>query len=442
MLRQHQTTSEMLRNLIILGDRAKAYEAVRSLRAGEMLSSLRALNADARAQLIRLLGARDAAESLSTLGPDAGEILADLPADDVADILGEIPQNRRKEILSRMPTAAAGRVSRLLLYGKDTAGGRMGAEFLAFPESLTLGQVTEELRRAPHEPDQVAYLYAVDGEGRLAGVLPMRDLVLRHPSTPVSEALRRDVASIAAHADQEEAARVFRQRRLLALPVVDESQRLVGVIAPDDVAQVIEEEATEDLLKLSGIADGAELSHERIPQAVSRRLPWLVLNLFLNVAAVSVVAYFEGTIQAVVALAVILPMISNMGGNAGIQTLSSTVRGIALGHLGFGHFWKVFAREFLVGALNGVVLGVLLGGIAYFWKGLPALGLIAGVAILANICIGGIMGGLVPLLLHRLKVDPASSAGPILTTITDFTGFFITLKMATALMSLLTPAGV
>ncbi|HOW27536.1 MAG TPA: magnesium transporter [Elusimicrobiota bacterium] len=431
---------DLLRELVSSGDRVALYEALREAASGGFIPALRDLDSNLRSRFFKLLGARDAAHVLKGLDPGVvGDILAGLAIDDAVDILGEMGRKDRQNILSRMPVGAGNRARQLLIYGKDTAGGRMGEEFFSVIKNKNLGQVVEELRRSTIDLDRVHYFYAVDDHGCLAGVLPMRDLIMKGPAVLVEQVMRRDVVYVEAHVDQEEVARIFRQRSLSAIPVVGVGKRLIGVITLDDVAQVMEDEAVEDLLKLSGIADGEVVLHEQIPQAVFRRLPWLVLNFILNIAAVSVVAYFEGTIQAVVALAIILPMVSSMGGNAGIQTLSSTIRGLAVGSINFRQFRSLFVRESLIGAMNGGALGVILAIIAYYWKGIPFLGLIAGIAILVNIYIGGIMGAIIPMLLHRIKVDPASSAGPVLTTITDITGFFVTLKLATILMAHLLP---
>lgn len=313
----------------------------------------------------------------------------------------------------------------------------MTEEFVAVPLAATLADVVERLKRDRPPRDRPLYLYVVDSEGRLAGVLPTRDLILEPPLTAVAAVMRANPLSVETGTDQELVARIFLRHRLMALPVIDGDRKLVGLITPDDVAAIIEEETAEDLLKLSGSHEEEDAPSVR--RIIAGRLPWLVINLLLNVVAVSVVAYFEGVIQAVVAVSVLLPIISDMGGNTGIQALSVMIRRLATGRADFGQFWPVFRREALAALINGLALGLLVGVVAWWWKGIPALGLVAGLALWINTLVAGVTGALIPLVLHRFRLDPASSSGPILTTVTDMTGFFVTLKLASYLMHYLTP---
>lgn len=319
------------------------------------------------------------------------------------------------------------------LYPPDTAGSIMGAEFIAIPEGLNVGQAIEKLRSA-QTSGKPAYVYVIDQANHLKGVLFLRDLVFNPPTKVLSELVRLNLITVPVEMDQEEVARIFQKHRLMALPVVDKENRLLGTIGANDISQVIQEEATEDILKVAGIGGGEESFKTPVSGSIKRRLPWLVLNIFLDCLAVSVIAYFEKTIQEVIALAVILPIISDMGGNVGIQTVSLAVRELATGTISFQDFWKIVTRELSVGFLNGLVLGLVLCGVGYVWKGNIFLGLVAGVALWINTIVASIVGAALPLLLRKRGLDPATGSGALLTTITDLTGFFLTLSFATYLI--------
>lgn len=306
----------------------------------------------------------------------------------------------------------------------------MGSEFIAIPETLNVGQATEKIRSAPVS-GKPSYVYVVDGAGRLTGVLFLRDLIFNPPGKILSELIRQDLITVPVDMDQEEVARLFQKRRLMALPVVDAGRRLVGTILANDISKVIQEEATEDILKVAGIGGGEESFKAPFTGSIRRRLPWLVLNIFLDCVAVSVIAYFEKTIQEVIALAVILPIISDMGGNVGIQTVSLAVRELATGAISFQDFWKIVRRELSVGFLNGLVLGMVLCGLGWVWKRNIFLGIVAGLALWINTVVAGVVGAALPLIIRKKGLDPATASGALLTTITDLTGFFLALSLAT-----------
>ena len=314
---------------------------------------------------------------------------------------------------------------------RDLAADAMSTDFLAVSDAITVGDAIEAIRASPRAEGRPTYVYVVDATGRLRGVLFLRDLVFGTSQQRLAELMRASVISVPATMDQEEVARLFRRHHLAALPVVTASGHLIGTITPEAVSRIIEEEATEDLLKVAGIAGGEERATMAPRGAIRRRLPWLVLNMFLDVIAVSVIAFFESTIAEVVALAVLLPIISDMGGNVGIQTISLAVRGLATGDVTAADAWRQLRKELLVGLANGLVLGVLLCAVSYVWKGSLLLGIIGGAALAINTVIAGTAGIALPLILKRFGADPASASGPLLTTITDFCGFLLTLSLAT-----------
>jgi len=320
-------------------------------------------------------------------------------------------------------------------FKPDTVGSIMGTAFIAIPVHFDVGQAVEKIRSVPELADKPAYVYVVDELDRLRGVLFMRDLVFSSPRRPLSELANDNLITVQADMDREEAARILQKTRFMALPVVDKDGRIVGTVTAKDISKVIQEEATEDILKLSGIGGGHESFEVSFMTSVKHRLPWLTLNIFLDLAAVSVIAYFQETVRQVIALAVILPIISDMSGNVGIQTVSLAVRELATGDISVRDFWRIIGKELRVGFLNGLVLGVILAGVGYVMQRNIFLGVIAGLALWINTVIAGIVGAAVPLILKKKGLDPATGSGIFLTTITAFSGFFLTLTLATLFIS-------
>lgn len=416
-------------------DRYQVLEQFLSVDSDERAKKLLGLSTAGRRELFTLIGAAEFAHLIEDLEPvTSAELISGLSSDDMVDVLGELEPGHREKLLIQLPVPMQARARRLLKYGKETAGGRMAEEFIALPEGLTLDQAIARLREMSISTENAFYVYVTGKEGELKGVVPFRELVVKERSLPIEDIMRRDIVTVGPTTDQEEAARHFQQNRLLALPVVDDGRKLLGVITIDDIAAVIQQETSEDMLKLSGASQDEKSFRQPVKQLLLKRLPWLVLTLCLSMLAVSVIAWFESTIQGVIALSVLLPVISAMGGNTGIQTLSLMIRALATGEATFVQFWVVFRREALIGLLNGIVLAVIFGGATWLWKGSLFLGVVAAGAIFLNTCIAGLTGALLPLVLHKLKLDPASSAGPILTTVTDFCGFLLTLKLASWLL--------
>lgn len=421
--------------LIETGDRQRVIEQLASLSREQRTKNILDLSIVARRNLFTLIGTSEIAHVIKDLdAQDASRLVSNLSSDDMVDVLGELDPERREKFLACLPAPTRARAKRLLIYGKETAGGRMAEEFIALPENLTLDEAVSRLREMSIGNENAFYVYVIGKEGELKGVVPFRELVVKKRSLSIANIMRTEVVTVSPTTDQEEVARIFQQKRLLALPVVDEGGKILGVITIDDIATIIQQETSEDMLKLSGASEDEKSLRQPIRQSLLKRLPWLVLTLCLSMLAVSVIALFESTIRAVIALSVLLPVISAMGGNTGIQTLSLMIRSLATGEATFAQFWVVFRREALIGLLNGIVLAAIFGGVTWLWKGTLSLGLVAAGAIFMNTCIAGVAGALLPLVLQRVKLDPASSAGPVLTTITDFCGFLLTLKLASWLL--------
>lgn len=425
--------------LIEAENRGGLREAVLSMPARDRLRALEQLDAPRRRRALDLLsdgGLDDIFRHQN--GRSIAALLSDLPSDDVTDVLLLFNDKRREGVLVHLPEPLRSRARHFLAFGKDTAGGIMAGEYIAFSENETVQSVVNGLRRMAPEQERAFYLYVVDDQNRLKGVVSMRDLVIRPGCTPLREILQTRVITVPAGTDEEEVARLFQKHRLLALPVVDEQHRMIGVITVDDVAEVIQREATEDMLKLSGIPSGEESIHAPIAQAVKKRLPWLAFNMLLDCVAVSVVAVYQGTIEAVVAIAVLMPIISDMGGNTGFQNLSLIIRGLATGEVTPRDFRRILWRQSVLGLIMGAALGLQVALLAYVWQWNPMLGLLAGAAMFSNIYIASLIGAVLPLALKGLRIDPAVATGPLMTTLTDLSGFFVTLWLATRFLPHLT----
>jgi len=386
-----------------------------------------------------------AMETVSEMGPEPGaqlltgrsaediaKLLHELPSDDAAALIDYLPEELSREVLELMRRKESGQVESLLEYGEQTAGRIMNPAVFALNEDLTVGEAITALQGS-RDVEMVFYLYVVDVRRHLVGVTSLRRLLLVSPETPLKRIMTPDVISVRVDTDQEEVARQVASYNLLAVPVVDEENKLVGVVTVDDVIDVIKDEATEDLLRLAGVS-GDERIATPAGEAIRKRLPWLGINLVTAFVAASVVALFEGTISKVTALAVFMPIVAGMGGNAATQTLTVVVRGLALGELSWVNARKALAKEALIGVGNGLALGVVAAVVAWVTKSDPMLGLLLGMAMVCNMFVAATAGTLVPLGLKALKVDPALASSVFITTFTDVVGFASFLGLATVFL--------
>ncbi|HEV7299406.1 MAG TPA: magnesium transporter [Tepidisphaeraceae bacterium] len=366
---------------------------------------------------------------------EASMVLAAMDPDDRVDILEHLATPLHDRLVDEMDAADAAEVRNLEQYEGDTAGGIMTTEVTALQEVLTVGQAIEELRRLSEELEQMFYVYVVDVRGHLVGVLSMRDLILAKPDRRIAQIMRPNVSSVPVTMDQEEVARRMRKYGYLAMPVVDDRHRLVGLITVDDMVDVISEEATEDVQRMFG-AGAEEKLTSPWQYSFRMRIWWLMVNLATAFLAAFVVGHFEPTIAKLSILAAYMPIVAGMGGNASAQAMAVAIRGIATGEVDRRLLRQILYRESVVGFLTGVVIGVATGLIAYAFHqdhGL-ALGLVIGAALLINHTFACITGVGVPFIMKRLGFDPAQSATIFATTITDVVGFFSLLGLATAFM--------
>ena len=391
-----------------------------------------------------------AMEALSELGPEGGaallaersaeeiaRLLHDLPSDDAAAIIDNLPEDLSASVLELIEKRPGDEVGELLEYDEQTAGRIMNPKVFALSEDMTAGEAITTLQGS-RDVEMVFYLYVVDVRRHLVGVISLRRLLLVPPTTPLKRIMTTDLTSVRTDTDQEEVARLVASYNLLAIPVVDEENKLAGVITVDDVIDVLKDEATEDLYRLAGVS-GDERVETPAFEALRKRLPWLGINLVTAFLAASVVAAFEGTIQQATALAVFMPIVAGMGGNAATQTLTVIVRGLALGELSWANARKTLLKESAVGLGNGVALGVVAALVAWVTKGNPVLGLLLGMAMVCNMLVAATAGTLVPLGLKAMKVDPALASSVFITTFTDVVGFASFLGLATIFLRFLGP---
>ena len=439
---------EALRDRLDAQDVEGLRERAERTHPADLAAGLRELTLDDRVAVFRQLTRETAGAVLSELDDETllalvqalertevSGILDRMPPDEAADVVETLPEEQAEQILEGMKEAESEEVQTLLQYGESTAGGIMTPEFVAVHEDMTVGQALDHVRKAATK-EGIFYVYVVDDHDHLVGEVPLRRLITADPATAVHAIRRTEVFSVGADTDQEEVARLVTKHGLLAVPVVSRENRLLGTITVDDVIDVIHEEATEDIHRLAGVS-ADETIFDPPAKAIRRRLTWLLCYLPGAALVASVVSLFESTIAAVATLAVFMPVVGGMGGNAGIQTFTVIVRAIALGDLTLANTRKVLARELLVGVANGVGMGLVTGVIAFLWKGSSTLGIVLGVAMITNMVVAALAGTLIPVVLKRLRVDPAVATGVLVTTLTDCAGFLSFLGLATLMLRFL-----
>ena len=395
----------------------------------DRLAAVEALPAELSSQaLAEMPEEAHASETLAALDPGrAAAIVRELEDDDAADILGELDPKQQEQILSGVHDRSE--VDRLLRYDEETAGGRMTTHVVAVPDTASAEQALEEIRRQAEEVEDFYQVFVVDRDSRLVGVLPIKDLVISRPERPVRSFMTDADIFVTPDLDQEEVARLMARYNLPSVPVVDEQGRLLGRVTFDDVIDVVEAETTEDMLKFGGVSADEDLA-AGWKTAVRSRLPWLSLNLLTAFLAGGVVYFFQHTIQQTLALAVWMPVIAGMGGNAGTQALAVTVRRLALGMIPPDVFTRVVGKEILVGITNGVVMGLAVGTIAALMGEGPRLGVVVFLAMAGNLMVAGFAGAFIPIVLERMGIDPAVASSIFVTTFTDVCGFLLLLGLA------------
>jgi magnesium transporter len=361
------------------------------------------------------------------------EIVQELDSDDAADLVGDLPAERAQQIIERLEDDVSEELEKLLPYPEDTAGGIMALEFVAVRADATVQEAIETIRENREEVENVYYLFVVDGFNRLVGVVSLKDLVLEPPDRKIDEIMNPEVISVDLHRDQEEVYHLVKKYDLVSLPVVDEQNRLIGRITHDDIIDVIEEEADEDISLMAGVIH-QEIAEESSIKISRARLPWLIAGLFGGILAAVVINQFESSLEKILALSFFFPVIMAMGGNTGTQAATVAVRGLATGDISLVHIGKRLWMEMKVALLNGVICGILLGLIVGIWLYDYGLGSIVALSLVIIILNSGFIGAAVPLVLKRLDIDPALATGPFVTTTNDILSLLIYLGLVTAFL--------
>jgi magnesium transporter len=397
-----------------------------------------------------LYSARRAAKTLKELPPEllpdilemiddekVSRLIVRADPDDAVTFIDSLPEERRERIIALLDPERRAEVKELISYPEGTVGRIMTTDFLALPPTITAQGAIDKIRERG-ELEAFFYLYVVDENAKLAGVVPLRNLVIAPPNRALGEMMIADPVKAGVMMDQEEAARLVSKYELLALPIVDETGRLEGIITVDDVIDIIDKEATEDMYKMAGLAEEDRV-FTPVARSVKMRLPWTILNLLTATLAASVVTLFEGTLHQIVALVTFMPVVAGVGGNGATQTATVIIRAIALGELEFSSAWKAIAKQVSVNVCLALAAGAVIAMTALLWRGNPFLGLVLACAMILNLgVVAGLSGAVIPLLLKALKFDPALGSGIVVTGLTDAFGFLSFLGLATIFIRYLT----
>ncbi len=441
------TILEQVRNALAVGDWNQAVALVEALRPPDQADVFGELPPTEQDQLLPRLDLEDSADILEELeeeeaaevaarlkAEELAQILDEMEPDEAADLLGDIAPDRAAEVLAEMEEPDE--VRPLLIHADESAGGLMTSARLTLHGEMTAGQAIAHLRTVAPETEDVYYLFVVDAEIRLVGVVSLRQLIVVPPATRVREIMDADVIHVRSDTDQEEAARLMARYDLLALPVVDGERHLLGLITHDDLVEVLEEEATEDIYRLGGVPE-EQPPDVAIPAALRTRLPWLMVNMVTALISGLVLSLFKITIARVAALTVFFPFVAGVCGSAATQALTVTVRGLATGELSPRDGLRTMGRELAISLADGVVIGGLVALIALMLGEQPMMGVVVGLAILLNMLSAGIAGALVPMGMQVLRVDPALASPILVTTLTDTCGYLFYLGLATLSLEML-----
>ncbi|HEX2448224.1 MAG TPA: magnesium transporter [Methyloceanibacter sp.] len=423
------------------GDVAKARQLTLKLHAADLADLIQLLRPEQRGVLITMLGEDFKAAALPELDePVRDQVLEVMPTEQVAEalqqldsdeavyVIEDLDKEEQSDILAKLPSFDRAQLERSLEYPEDSAGRIMQTDLIAVPPFWSVGQAIDYMSEADDLPDRFYEIFVVDPAYHLIGSAALNRLLRSKRTASIESITERDIHPIPAEADQEEVARQFERYNLTSAPVVDKDKRLVGVITADDVVEVVQEEASEDILRMGGVA--GESVSDSVLSTTRHRFTWLLANLATAILASWVISLFEATIEQMVALAVLMPIVASMGGNAGTQTMTVAVRALATQDLGPVNAFRVILRESAVGLLNGLLFAIIMAAIAYFWFGSDQLGLVIGVAMIVNLVAAALAGILIPLGLNQLDLDPAIASGVFVTTVTDVVGFFAFLGLA------------
>jgi magnesium transporter len=366
---------------------------------------------------------------------DIVEIFESMPNDDVADLLGRLPEEMSQAILEKMKKDESEEVEDLLRYKDDTAGGIMVPDFIALGQDVTAKDAIESLQKEHLEVEMPFYLYVIDEYGKLVGVSSLRQLVVVPPETPLKEFMTTDVFSVQTDMDQEEVAKIVARYDILAVPVVDGSHTLVGIVTVDDVIDIFRREATEDILKMAGAGEEF-VETKSILKSTRIRLPWLFASCVGGIIAFFIIGKFESSLYKIAYLAAFIPVIMGMGGNIGTQSSTIVVRGLATGRINIRDFWTVVVKELAIGVILGLIYGLLIGSVAQFRYSIEALAVSVALAVICSMSLAALIGSLVPMSFAKINIDPAVATGPFVTTAIDVIAVFFYFLIATTLLGI------
>ncbi|MEZ5713912.1 MAG: magnesium transporter [Paracoccaceae bacterium] len=428
-----------------VGDRDRLVALMEPLHAADIADLLEQINAFDRRRLIELYGVEFDGEILSELGEGVredviavlqphvlAEAVREMESDDVVDLLEDLEEPQQEAILEVLDDADRMVVEQALSYPEESAGRLMQREVVAVPEHWTVGEAIDFMRGKEDLPEQFYHVILVDPKFRPTGYVTLGKIMSSPRARPLQDITEDSFRAIPVDQDEGDVAYAFNQYHLISAPVVDADERLVGVITIDDAMIVLDEEHEEDILRLAGVGEGSLT--DRVVDTTRQRLPWLAVNLVTAILASLVISMFESVIAGFVALAVLMPIVASMGGNAGTQSLTVAVRAIATKDLTGSNVWRVIRREVLVGLINGVVFAVVMGLVGVLWFGTPMLGVVIGVAMVVNLVVAGLAGTVIPVALEKVGIDPALASGAFVTTVTDVVGFFAFLGLAAVLL--------
>ena len=442
-----QVTIRVLRRLLASGVTTRAERLLARMPPADVAPLFSSMTPDEIRTVIELLyRRRRAARTLKELPPEMlpqvfealtdqrlADVLARLEIDDLIEVVEWVPEDRRSEVVNRLPVPTQAELDRAGLYPESSAGRAMTTSFIALDEKMTAEEAIDSIRAVGDDDESILYLYVVDDQRALCGVVPIRRLVSAPPARAIADLMIPDPVSVRADDDQEEVASVVARYDLLAVPVTDVDRRMLGVITVDDVIDVITEEATEDIYHLAGLSETDRI-FSPAHLSVRKRMPWMLLNLGTCFLAAWVVGLFERSLEQLVALAIFMPVVAGMAGNGGTQALTIITRGIALSEIEFSSGLRAAGKELAVGLTIGAVTGLLSAVLATPWFDSPVLGLALFLAMIVSMAVAGLLGAAVPLALKAMNQDPALGSGVIVTTFTDVFAFFSFLGIATLLM--------
>jgi magnesium transporter len=429
------------------GDEAELQQVLQQYHSSEIAILFENLSPTEREHIVNILSAETASEVLSAMDEEhhpaellvnltpekRSEIVEELDYDDATDLISQMDESDQQEILDDIDHEDASAIRNLLTYDEDTAGGLMNTDVIKVNTSFTKNEALEAIIHQSEEMEEFYTLYAVNDAEELQGILSIKDIIKAKRQVTVSELVNTDFVYVRAELDQEEVARLFSQYNVTSIPVVDEGMKLLGRITVDDIIDVLEEENTEDILKISGVSEDEELSGGW-QDAIKSRLPWLVINLATAFLAASVIRSYEDTAKKLPIISAYMIIIAGMGGNAATQALAVTVRRISLSDLTDKQAYATVIKEFLVGMVNGAATGAIVFVVALLYDANPMLGVVMFLAMTGNLIVAGVTGASIPLLLKRVGIDPAVASSIIITTFTDCVGFLMPLWLATKLL--------